>query len=64
MFHEKAVREILGNLIIHQDMTARGQSLMVEIFDERIEASNPGKLLVDVDRIIDTAPRARNEKNG
>lgn len=62
MFPEKAVREILGNLIIHQDMTARGQSLMVEIFDERIEASNPGKLLVDVDRIIDTAPHARNEK--
>ena len=62
MFPEKAVREILGNMIIHQDMTARGQSLMVEIFDERIEATNPGKLLVDVDRIIDTAPHARNEK--
>ena len=62
MFPEKAVREILGNMIIHQDMTARGQSLMVEIFDERIEATNPGKLLVDVNRIIDTAPHARNEK--
>ena len=35
---------------------------MVEIFDERIEASNPGRLLVDVDRVIDAAPRARNEK--
>lgn len=43
-------------------MTARGQSLIVEIFDERIEATNPGSLLVDVDRIIDTAPHARNEK--
>ena len=62
MFPEKAIREILGNMIIHQDMTARGQSLMKEIFDERIEATNPGKLLVDVDRIIDTAPHARNEK--
>jgi len=62
MFPEKAVREMLGNLMIHQDMTARGQSLMVEIFDERIEATNPGSLLVDVDRIIDTAPHARNEK--
>ena len=62
MFPEKAVREILGNMIIHQDMTASGQSLMIEIFDERIEATNPGKLLVDVDRIIDTAPHARNEK--
>ena len=62
MFPEKAVREILGNMIIHQDMTARGQSLILEIFDERIEATNPGCLLVDVDRIIDTAPHARNEK--
>lgn len=62
MFPEKAVREMLGNLMIHQDMTAHGQSLMVEIFDERIEATNPGSLLVDVDRIIDTAPHARNEK--
>lgn len=62
MFPEKAVREILGNIIIHQDLTARGQILIVEIFDERIEATNPGSLLVDVDRIIDTAPHARNEK--
>lgn len=62
MFPEKAIREILGNMIIHQDMTVRGQSLMVEIFDERIEGTNPGSLLVDVDRIIDTAPHARNEK--
>ena len=35
---------------------------MVEIFDERIETTNPGRLMVDVDRIIDTAPHARNEK--
>ena len=62
MFPEKAVREMLGNLMVHQDMTARGQSLMVEIFDTRLETTNPGKLLVDVDRVIDTAPHARNEK--
>lgn len=62
MFPEKAIREMIGNLIIHQDLTSRGQGLMVEIFDERIEATNPGRLLVDVDRIIDTAPHARNEK--
>lgn len=34
---------------------------MMEIFDARIEASNPGCLLVDVNRIIDTAPHSRNE---
>lgn len=62
MFPEKAVREMVGNLMVHQDMTARGQSLMVEIFDSRLEATNPGRLLADIDRIIDTAPHARNEK--
>ena len=61
MFPEKAVREMLGNMIIHQDLTMRGAGPMMEIFDARVEASNPGCLLVDVNRIIDTAPHSRNE---
>jgi len=61
MFPEKAVREMVGNVIIHQDLMVRGQDPMLEIFDTRIEASNPGSLLVDMDRIIDTAPHSRNE---
>ena len=61
MFPEKAVREMLGNMIIHQDLTMRGAGPMMEIFDRRVEASNPGCLLVDVNRIIDTAPHSRNE---
>lgn len=39
----------------------RGAGPMMEIFDARVEASNPGCLLVDVNRIIDTAPHSRNE---
>ncbi len=61
MFPEKAVREMLGNMIIHQDLTMRGAGPMMEIFDAKVEASNPGCLLVDVNRIIDTAPHSRNE---
>ena len=61
MFPEKAIREMVGNVIIHQDLMVRGSGPMLEIFDSRIEASNPGTLLVDVDRIIDTAPHSRNE---
>lgn len=61
MFPEKAIREMLGNLIIHQDLAVRGAGPMMEIFDTRVEASNPGSLLVDVNRIIDTAPHSRNE---
>lgn len=61
MFPKKAVREMLGNIMIHQDLTAHGSGPMMEIFDTKVEASSPGNLLVDVNRIIDTAPHSRNE---
>ncbi|MEG1847227.1 MAG: putative DNA binding domain-containing protein [Lachnospiraceae bacterium] len=61
MFPKKAVREMLGNIMIHQDLTAHGSGPMMEVFDTRVESSNPGNLLVDVNRIIDTAPHSRNE---
>ena len=38
-----------------------GSGPILEVFDTRVEASNPGSLLVDIDRIIDTAPHSRNE---
>lgn len=34
---------------------------MVEIFDDRIEITNPGEPLVDPQRFVDTPPRSRNE---
>lgn len=61
MFPEKAIREILGNLCIHQDLTIKGRGPVVEIFDSKIEATSMGTLLIEPDRIIDTAPHARNE---
>jgi len=35
---------------------------LVEIFDSRMEVSNPGECLIDIERIIDTKPTTRNEK--
>lgn len=61
MFPKKAIREMIGNIMIHQDLTAHGSGPMMEVFDTRVESSNPGNLLVDVNRIIDTAPHSRNE---
>ena len=61
MFPKKAIREILGNMLIHQDLTEHGSGPILEVFDTRVEASNPGRFLVDIDRIIDTAPHSRNE---
>ena len=57
-----AIRETLANALIHQDFSATGTSVTVEIFDSRIEITNPGAPLVDIDRIIDNPPRSRNEK--
>lgn len=61
MFPELAVRELVANAIIHQDFFIAGSSPMVEIFDDRIEITNPGEPLVDIQRFIDTPPKSPNE---
>lgn len=61
LFPEPAVREIIGNALIHQDFTVRGAGPMVEIFEDRIEVTNPGEPLVAVDRFLDSPPTSRNE---
>ncbi len=61
MYPEVAIREFLANALIHQDFTIAGAGPMVEIFDDRIEITNPGEPLIGVDRFIDHPPRSRNE---
>lgn len=61
MFPELAVRELVANALIHQDLFVTGAGPMVELFDDRIEITNPGKPLVDTQRFVDTPPRSRNE---
>ena len=48
-------------MLIHQDFEQHGTNPMVEIFSDRIEFSNPGAPLVNIERIIDTVPVSRNE---
>lgn len=57
-----ALREALANALIHQDFSITGTSVVVEIFENRIEITNPGTPLVDVARIVDNPPKSRNEK--
>ena len=56
-----AVRELIANALIHQDFSVRGGGPMVEIFDRRIEVTNPGEPLVETQRFIDSVPTSRNE---
>lgn len=60
-FPELAIRELVANALIHQDFSVRGTSPMIEIFDDRIEITNPGKPLIDPLRFMDHAPESRNE---
>ncbi len=57
-----AVRELVANAIIHQDFSVSGSSPMVEIFDNRIEITNPGKPIISTLRFIDHSPQSRNER--
>ncbi|MDL2403034.1 ATP-binding protein [Rhizobium mayense] len=60
-FPETAVREVIANALIHQDFMATGAGPVVEIYDNRIEVTNPGNSLISTDRILDER-RSRNEK--
>lgn len=61
MYPELAIRELVANALIHQDFFLSGGGPMVEIFEDRIELTNPGVPLVDTQRFVDTPPRSRNE---
>ena len=57
-----AIREAVANALIHQDFSITGTGPVVEIFRNRIEITNPGTPLVDIQRIVDNPPKSRNEK--
>lgn len=52
MYPEIAIREIVANMLVHQDFSERGFP-MVEIYTDRIDVSNPGQPIISVERFID-----------
>ena len=61
MFPELAIRELVANALVHQDFEESGGSVMVEIYTDRIEISNPGQPLIPTERFVDEY-KSRNEK--
>lgn len=60
MYPEKAIREIVANMIIHQNFAVQGFP-MVEIYSDRVEISSPGQPLISTDRFIDEY-QSRNDE--
>jgi len=61
MFPKQALRELIANALVHQDFLATGTSVMIEMYSDRIEISNPGIPPIKVERFIDEN-RSRNEQ--
>jgi ATP-dependent DNA helicase RecG len=62
MYPSIAIRELIGNALIHQDFFQKGTGPMVEFFSNRAEFTNPGEPLIDTNRFIDHSPISRNDK--
>lgn len=61
MFPRQALRELIANALVHQDFLASGASVMIELYTDRVEISNPGLPPIKVERFIDEY-RSRNER--
>jgi len=61
MFPKQALRELIANALVHQDYLATGASVMIELYTDRVEISNPGLPPIPVERFIDEY-RSCNER--
>jgi len=61
MFPDVAVRELVANALIHQDVEDTSSFFAIEIYKDRMEVTNPGRPLIPPDRFIDEY-KSRNER--
>ena len=62
LYPEVAIRELATNMLMHQDFEVSEISPRIEIFDGRIEFTNPGKPTLDTLRFIDQDKSSRNKR--
>jgi ATP-dependent DNA helicase RecG len=58
---EIVIRELVANAMIHQDFSRIGASIVIDIYSNRIDVSNPGEPIVPAERFID-GYQSRNER--
>lgn len=61
MFPRQAIRELVANAMVHQDFSIAGTGVLVELYSDRLEISNPGLPQISVARFIDEQ-RSRNDR--
>ena len=59
-YPQRAVRELLANAVIHQDLADASSGPLVSVYDNRIEFSNPGASLIPANRVLNAQPKTRN----
>ncbi len=58
---DSIIRELIANALIHQDFNLQGTSVMIEVYKDRLEITNPGAPQIPTDRFIDGC-QSRNER--
>lgn len=61
-FPPAAVRELLSNAVIHQDLSVSDSGPLVRIYGNRIIFSNPGTSLIPAERVLNAPPKTRNSR--
>ena len=60
VFQPQSIRELIANSFVHQDFTIEGSRVMIEMYSDRVEISNPGLPSIEISRFID-GWKSRNE---
>ena len=61
-YPKSAIRELLSNVVAHQDLADAQAGPRVSIYENRIEFSNPGASLIPTPRLLNAQPKTRNKE--
>ena len=61
-YPEIVIRELIANQLVHQDFSVQGSNPTIEIYDNKVEITNPGAPINEPYRLIDMPPISRNNE--